>query len=169
MSVNYEVDIDQLSPLIDHILNKTAPEAVRAALQEVGFQTNLEMQGQCPSSLKSGRGYRGPPLRHSIQNKFIDDNTVWIGPPKMVDGHNLGLMMEKVSTNQRIITPTSRTYLKFFWKKTGRIHFEKSVKRGIIPPNPFVRRTYQIMLRKIPRIVLRVFEDKFMADSLRFK
>ena len=153
--VMFDVDIDKLPMFIDQISNEVPIQTLLEASHEVSYATITTMMELSPSSLKSGRGYRGPPLRHSIKTDNMrvsgDEASFETGPTKKVDGHDLGLILEKGSNNQVIIKPKKGKYLKFI-DKNGIRRFEKQVIRGIIPPQHFVRKTASIMGELAPKI-----------------
>lgn len=156
---------------------------MRQVKQELASEAVMIMREQAPSSLKSGRGYRGSPLRDSI--KIIPDGKgYFITPTKLVDGYNLGVLLTTGSRNRRIITPkgylphrlstgetefyqdnlglrTKKYWLKFVWK--GRVYYARMVRRGIIPPNDFIRRSAEHLIT-IGNVVLRDTFIKYFKE-----
>jgi len=161
--VNYVVDVRELVPALDRFINGVTERARDEALDRIKWRGQVVMMEECPSSLKSGRGYRGPPLRFSIKGTKPDSETVKVGPTKRVDGYDLGAMMELGSNNPVLITPKNRKFLKFMYR--GKVWFKKAVRRGIIPPNPFVKRTTFRMRHLIPKIVLDAFMDVYQSEA----
>ena len=162
--VSYTVELEELPELLDQIIDEVPMQTILEASHEVSYTTIMTMREQSPSSLKSGRGYRGSTLRDSIKTENMmvsrDEASFETGPTKKVDGYDLGGILELGSDNPVVIKPKKGQYLKFI-DKEGNRRFEKQVIRGIIPPHPFVRKTAEIMARLAPKIFVDTLEKMF--------
>jgi len=155
--VTLDVDIDEIETVMNQIFDEIPIQALSEATYEVSYATIRTMMEKSPSSLKSGRGYRGPPLRFSVKTDNMkiskDEASFETGPTKKVDGYDLGLILEKGSNNPVVIKPKKGMYLKFI-DKEGNRRFEKQVIRGFIPPQHFVRNTALVMGEVASRIFI---------------
>ena len=144
VSLNYHVDASKIRDLAKKLFVDIPPYAMNEATMSIAGETYGVMMQESPSSSKSGRGYRGPPLRFSITVERISPLVYSIGPTKKVGGKDLGIILTRGSPGGQMIRPLKkRDTLRFIWK--GKMIFVKSVVRGDIPANNFMDRTAQIM------------------------
>ena len=123
-----------------------------------------------PSSFKSGRGYRGEPMRFTT--KAFDRSTggeivFVVTPTKTVDGYKLADILEHGSTGGAKITPVSKKLLKFIGTKAygGKVLFKKQVTRGTIPPQLFADRTKNRLESEASEILERVIINEYIKDA----
>lgn len=159
MSINYFIDARDLERFLPSLLIGAPEVAAKRATQVIAGITQETMMKECPSSFKSGRGYRGPPLRFSISTKPLGKWAWSVGPTKMVDGKSLGGMIEAGTNSRVVIRPKSAKALKFYWN--GKVQYRRSVRRGATPPNPFVQRTRDIIAPQIGEIAKQVYMEEF--------
>lgn len=133
----YEVNLGN----IDRVLSKIIDEIPSKALHET-FIKGIEIITE--ELLKTvPRESHG--LAYSIQAEpkyRLGDVDADIGSTKKVDGWDLGLILERGSIGGQIITPRVAKYLRFFWKKTGKWHFARRVRRGTITPRWWVTQAW---------------------------
>ena len=167
----YTVSVEELLPTIKHIIHTTTPAAIREATRELAIRATGIMVEEAPSSIQSGRGYRGPSLKHSVRrvDHSVPSEAIYtITPTKMVTGekgkkHALWKILHYGSTNQRIIYPVNKKMLKFTYG--GKTWFKYKVRRGIIPPHPFVERTKDRTVQEATGILTEVLTREYAKDA----
>ena len=181
-TLTYNVTLSQLPKMLKMIFEEVPEKYLKDITRKYASVVNSKMQTNSPSSLKSGRGHRGAPLRFSVktkdETKDVKNPTYFITPTKMVSSsrgtYNLASILEDGSKGGQKIVPVNAKMLKFTGKssagryvttpigikktqrsalirearkiraspKSNKAIFKFSVTRGDIPPQRFIRKTY---------------------------
>ena len=168
----YTVSVEELLPTIKHIIHIATPNAIHEAVRALAYRAVEVMMEESPSSLKSGRGYRGPPFRLSVKavNHSTPNEAIYtITPTKTVTSstgakHELWKILHYGSENPVIIKPVNRKMLKFVGAD-GKIKFKHAVRRGPIPPHPFVTRTRDRIVLEATGILEETITQEYVKDS----
>ena len=164
MSINYFIDARDLERFLPSLLIGAPETAARRATHVIAGVVQSTMMDESPSSYKSGRGYRGPPLRFSITTKPLGKYALSVGPTKYVDGKSLGAMIEAGTHSRVMIRPKNRQALKFTYQ--GKVMYRTKVRRGVTPANPFVQRTRDRVEPMMGDIARQVYMEEFQGVKL---
>jgi len=156
-SINYIVDIDRLDETIEKIFTQIPEEGQRRIFNEVLRNVELALEAAAP--------YKTGDLRSSIRTNRVGKFEAYTGPTKKVGGHDLGLLLERGSKGGQTIIPTSRKWMKFFWKKTGQTHYAKKVTRGSIAPRRWVRKTVTRLVPEIKWLVREIWRLEYERNA----
>jgi len=167
--VVYTVSLEELLPTINRVIDEVTPRGLYEAVRALSYRGVEIMMDESPSSLKSGRGYRGPPMRFSIEalDQSTPDEAVFVvTPTKMVDGYRLADILENGSPGGKKIIPVGAKMLKFIGTNAfaGRVMFKGVVTRGTIPPQRFAERTKRRIENEASDILQRVIINEYMKD-----
>ena len=195
--VNYSITLNQLPETLRKIASDIPKQYFKQITRELAGECMFYMMQYSPSSLKAGRGYRGPPLRFSIEVKDRSSGTsapaYLVTPTKMVHSsrgsHNLASILEAGSEGGQLLVPVNAQAMKFTaitttttgklaTTKTGKVRkskktpwgtviltkktewsttFSRGHRRGDIPPQRFIQRTWMKM---------RSIATEFVVDKL---
>jgi hypothetical protein len=110
VEITYLVDIKRMDQVIRKFFLEDTEKIMDEIVDRAANKARMDMLVNCPSSVKSGRGYRGKPLSSSIKMEAIHGGNGWlIGPTKKVDGYDLGTLLEQGSASHTKIVPRQKT------------------------------------------------------------
>ena len=158
---------------MDRIIDETTPRALYRLTKELADHAVEVMMYESPSSFKSGRGYRGEPMRFSIKSFDYSNASnahFFITPTKMVDGIQLASILEKGSPAGKykgIRSKNKKKLLHFIGTKTkaGQKIWTPAVTRGEIPPQLFIKRTEEQVRRDFNGIANRILDEEYVKDA----
>jgi len=153
----YNVSLENLDALIEKIFTEIPEKVQRELFDEVVWNVETSLKVAAPK--KSGG------LSDSIRTDRIGKFDAFTGPTKKVDGYDLGSILEVGSKGGQILTPRTKSYMKFRWRKTGATHYFKSVTRGAIAPRRWVRNTVRRIVPEIKRIVYNRWRDEYARNA----
>lgn len=181
--VTYDIDITQLNQVLEEVFRRVPQAFTEKVLDKSSEVIKKRMQENSPV----GRFFRQKPsLKDSIRIEREGDNSRLIGPTKKVDGHDLGTIMELGSKGGQIIKPKpakrrmrglqepkvlspAKKALRFYWKKTGKIHYMSKVTRGTIEPRYFIRKTAGQMRQELPSEIRDVIRQEYRKNANKYQ
>jgi hypothetical protein len=182
-STTYYVELGRLNEVIEQIYDRVPEIFTERILDESSKLIRKRMRENTPV----GRfGRQKPSLQDSITIEKISDEETHIGPTKKVDGYDLGTIMELGSKGGQIIKPRApvrrmrllrepeivkpaKKALRFYWKKTGKIHYMNKVTRGTIEPFYFIRKTAGQMRQELVPLVKKIIGEEYRKNSTRYQ
>jgi hypothetical protein len=162
--VTYDIDITQLNQVLEEVFTRTPEVFTEKVLDRSADEIKRRLYENSPV----GRFGREPHLQDTIKIEKKEKSRL-IGTTKKVDGHDLGTILELGSKGGQEIRPVTKKALRFYWKRTGKIHYASKVTRGTIEPRFFVRKTSLQMKQELFPHIMEVIRQAYRKNASKYK